>query len=276
MPRKTVRTDIDTQCVDDAIRYVNKHVPLYEATKCALHKNRLCFSLLSLVDHRYYHALMDSGAKEWVPFYPNDSQHCQIPLFCHHLRLLFQKMGSDFVLPLSSTLQDARGRTAVLYEVPRQIYGPVIIGDAYLTNVFVGYMVYLCYVSRFCGGIVPSLNSMKFVYAPTHPLCADVGSQNVANRTPYKEKKWLHFMHHTKARLVIAFTMCIFPQFCTKRRGKRCRLSDQYTFNDESHRLLCKSTHLSLFHILKHMVSLDSPFGPYILDLVELAENDAV
>lgn len=143
-----------------------------------------------------------------------------------------------------------------LYEIKTGHYTAKIVQSKHLFECFLTFIVILCDTCHLYGGNCPQLNRMKFIYTERHPVLVDVGKANneirekIGSRNLFNNKKWNRFLNRKTTKDVIHYIKIHHPEFFKKRAtNKICILEG--TFDDKTHKLICKSKNLSLKIILE-------------------------
>lgn len=233
-----------------------KNDPYYSPTHCPWHYDSYCFMMTTNNNNKRFHCLFDKDSTKWT-FY-NSSRSCDIPEYFYDLIELNKKLGHSYVLPFSTHIRESFGNTIGLYEIRNGHYNAKILKAEHLFETFLTFIVILCEVCYLYGGQCPLMNNMKFIYTEKHPVLVDVGKSNNSNRekigsdNKFNEKKWKRFLNNRTTKEIIHYVKLCHPLFFKKKCpvNRICILSENESFSDETHNLICKSKKHCLKDIL--------------------------
>ena len=241
------------------IRHVNEN-DKYNATKCPWHSERNCFFLL--YNSKKFHCLFTLESKQWFPNETTGS--CDVPEEVHDLIVLHRELGDDYVLPFTFPFRERSGYAIALFELQREYYGPNSITVQNLAETYYAAVVFLCAECRRLGGAPPVFKWSTFLYADNHPVLASVGAGNSdkrnrdGNRELFSKKKWNRFLRKKTCIVITRYFRNVRPDLFRKKFGSKnkCLLHEDGMFNDETHRLICRSKRCSLAQVLENFIHL--------------------
>ena len=232
------------------IIYNLKKNPLFSPAECPYHNDQQCLQIVTNHNGKRFHCLYENSAKKWVAY--GCSKSCEIPEYFFDLI----ELKSNYALPFNSHFREQSGYTVGLYEIKTGHYTAKIVQSKHLFECFLTFIVILCDTCHLYGGNCPQLNRMKFIYTERHPVLVDVGKANneirekIGSRNLFNNKKWNRFLNRKTTKDVIHYIKIHHPEFFKKRAtNKICILEG--TFDDKTHKLICKSKNLSLKIILE-------------------------
>ena len=244
---------------DVIIRHVNENNK-FNATKCPWHSERNCLFLL--YNSKKFHCLFTSESKQWMLDDAKGSY--DVPEEIHDLKVLNREMGDEYVLPFAFTFRERSGYTIGLFELQRDFYGPSLIDSRNLAEMYYSAVVFLCAECRRFGGAPPDFKHSSLLYTGNHPVLASVGSINSekrnrdCNKELFSKKKWNRFLRKKTCITITRYFRNVRPDLFRKKFGPRnkCLLHESVNFNDETHRLICRSKKCNLAQVLERFVHL--------------------
>lgn len=250
--------DLQTKLFSPKTSVVDKIInPHYIASACPHHKHNTC--LLITYNKRSFHCLYDAFPRTIRYKFYNSGLSCDIPENFHDLYILNDKLGSEYVLPFVVHFRIASGETVGMFELKNPVYGPSILKPIDLAETFLTHVVLFCETSYRLGGIAPVIKNMSFLYAPSHPILADIGIMNAVRRCTsqfeeiFNQKKWKTFLTKRFSKKIVEYLKKVHPKYFKKKKKKnrKCILEETVSFNDTTHEILCQTDKTCLYDILK-------------------------